>query len=202
MKNTLKALLLCAAAATLAACSASEEASMRSAFGMATPTPLAGTLEQNTLTVSAKVVSIDQRKRTAVLQGPDGERFTVKVDPSVRNLDKVQPGDMVSATYYESIVYEVKRPGQAVPGVNVAAAGDAAAPGQLPAAAAGRAVTVTSTIVGIDHKKGTVTLQPPDGGEPVTIRAQYPERLKAVSKGDLVEVTFTEAIAVGVEPQP
>lgn len=199
MKRILNVLMLGAVAAALAACSASEEQRMKSAFGMATPTPPSGTLEQNTLTVSATVVSIDHAKRTAVLQGPDGDRFTVKVDPSVPGLEKVKAGDTVAATYYESVVYQVRRAGQAAPGVNVAAAGDTTAPGQLPAAAAGRAITITSTIVGIDEKKGTVTLQPPDGGEPLVVKVQYPDRLRAVQKGDLVEVTYTEAIAIGVE---
>jgi hypothetical protein len=69
----------------------------------------------------------------------------------------------------------------------------------MPAAAAGRAVTVTSTIVGLDEKKGTVTLQPPDGGDPVTVKVRDPSKLKQVKKGDLVEVTYTEAVAIGVE---
>jgi Cu/Ag efflux protein CusF len=202
MQRKLIAALMCAGAVGLIGCSASEEQSMKSAFGMATPTPISGTLQQNSVTVSATVVKIDQAKRTAVLQGPDGNRFTVKVDDSVKNLGQVKAGDTVSATYIESIAYEVRPKGQAVPGVNVAAAGDAAQPGQLPAAAAGRAITVTSTIVGIDEKAGTVTLQPPDEGDPVTIKVQNPSRLKLVKKGDLVEVTYTEAVAIGVERNP
>ncbi len=202
MQRNLIAVLLCAGAVSLAGCSASEDSSLKSALGMATPTPISGTLQQNSITVSAKVVSVNQAKRTAVLQGPDGDSFTVKVDPSVQGLDKVKAGDTVAATYFESVAYEVKKPGEAAPGVNVATAGDGTKPGQLPAAAAGRAVTVTSTIVGIDEKKGTVTLQPPDAGDPVTVKVRDPSRLKAVKKGDLVEVTYTEAIAVGVEPKP
>jgi Cu/Ag efflux protein CusF len=201
MQRKLIAALLCAGAVTLVGCSASEESSMKSALGMATPTPISGTLQENSVTVSAKVVSVDQKNRTAVLQGPDGDQFKVKVDDSVKNFAQVKAGDTVSATYLESIAYEVRRPGDAAPGVNVAAVGGTAQPGQLPAAAAGRAVTVTSTIVGIDEKKGTVTLQPPDGGDPVTVKVRDPSRLKAVKKGDLVQVTYTEAVAIGVEPR-
>jgi Cu/Ag efflux protein CusF len=201
MMRNLTAVVFCAAAVALASCS-SVDSDMRSAMGMATPTPLAGTLEQNSVTVTAQVISIDQKKRTAVLQGPEGNRFTVKVDDRVKNLAQVKAGDSVAATYFESIAYEVKKPGQAVPGVNVAAAGDAAQAGQLPGAAVGRAVTVTSTIVGLDEKNGTVTLQPPDGGEPITIKVRDPSKLKQVKKGDLVEVTYTEALAIGVEAKP
>ncbi|MEO8603457.1 MAG: hypothetical protein ABI629_12845 [bacterium] len=201
MRNLAVVLLYGAAVAMMSSCSSMGN-DMKEAVGMATPTPLAGTLQQNSVTVSAKVISIDQKKRTAVLQGPDGDRFTVKVDPSVQNLDKVKAGDSVSATYFESLAYEVKKPGDAVPGVNVSTAGDAAKTNQLPAAAAGRAVTVTSTIVGIDENKGTVTLQPPDGSDPVTVKVRDPSKLKHVKKGDLVEVTYTEAVALGVEPKP
>jgi len=197
MIRNLTVVLLYAATVALVSCS-----TMSSDLGMGSKPPPSGTLQQNSMTVTAKVISVDAVKRTAVLQGPDGDRFTVKVDPSVQGLDKVKAGDTVSATYFESLAYEVKKPGDAVPGVNVAAAGDATKPSQLPAAAAGRAVTVTSTIVGLDEKKGTVTLQPPDGGDPVTVKVRDPSKLKQVKKGDLVEVTYTEAVAIGVEEKP
>ena len=60
---------------------------------------------------------------------------------------------------------------------------------------------VTSTIQAIDKKNGTVTLKAPDGTL-TTIKARNPAKLDKVTVGDLVEITYTEALAIGVEPAP
>ena len=62
-------------------------------------------------------------------------------------------------------------------------------------------LTVTSTIEAIDTRAGTVTLKSADG-ETITTKVRDPEKLKLVGVGDLVELTYTEAIAVSVEPAP
>ena len=57
---------------------------------------------------------------------------------------------------------------------------------------------VTATIAAIDKDAGTVTLRSADG-ELTTIKARHPENLERVVVGDLVEITYTEALAVSVE---
>jgi hypothetical protein len=54
------------------------------------------------------------------------------------------------------------------------------------------------TITSIDPTAGTVTLQGPTGNV-TTVKARDPRNLERVAVGDLVEVTYTEAIAVAVE---
>jgi hypothetical protein len=93
----------------------------------------------------------------------------------------------------------VKKPGQAVPGVAVAEDVATAKPGEKPAALGGRAVVVTSTIAAIDKQQGTVTLKALDG-ELTTIKVRNPSNLDKVTVGDLVEITYTEAVAIAVEP--
>ncbi len=45
---------------------------------------------------------------------------------------------------------------------------------------------------------GTVTLRGPDGGT-TTIKARNPDNLNRVAVGDLVDITYTEALAISVE---
>jgi len=116
----------------------------------------------------------------------------------VRNLPQVKVGDQVTVTYYESLAYEVKRPGTAVPGAEVAEGLGRAKLGEKPAGAAGRVTTLTATIAGIDKEAKTVTLKTADG-ETTTIKVRHPEKLDQVSVGDLVEITYTEAFAISVE---
>ena len=70
--------------------------------------------------------------------------------------------------------------------------------GEKPAGAGARVTTIVATIVGIDKAAGTVTLQGPTG-RATTIKARDPRNLERVAIGDLVEITYSEAVAVSVE---
>ena len=50
----------------------------------------------------------------------------------------------------------------------------------------------------IDKLAGTVTLRGPSG-DMTTIKARDPQKLDRVSVGDVVEITYTEAVAIAVE---
>jgi hypothetical protein len=60
-------------------------------------------------------------------------------------------------------------------------------------------VTVTGTIEAIDAKKKRVTLKGPEG-KTQEIKVKDPKNLKNVKVGDQVVLTYTEALAVSVEP--
>jgi Cu/Ag efflux protein CusF len=150
------------------------------------------------VTTTARVKALDQQTRYVTLERADGSEVTVYADPTVRNLSQVQVGDEVTAAYYESLAYEVKKPGTATPGATVAEEATRAKPGEKPGAAGARTTTAVVTITGIDSTAGTVTLQGPSG-RVTTVKARDPRNLERVAVGDLVEVTYTEAIAVAVD---
>ncbi len=61
------------------------------------------------VTITAKVLGIDRRRSTVTLEGPEGNRVTLKVqDP--RNLDKAEVGKLVQATYREAMAISVDKP--------------------------------------------------------------------------------------------
>ncbi len=76
-----------------------------------------------------------------------------------------------------------------------------AKPGERPAVAGARQVTVIADVVAVDPKASTITLKGPRGNTS-TLDVQNPDQFKVVKKGDQVEVTYTEAIALSVEPAP
>ena len=195
MKKISSAGMLLAALLTLAACAAkqSEQTSQS-----ATAPVVSGTIGESTQTVTATVEKIDLKKRLVTLKGPDGKSVTIEVDERVKNLPQVKKGDQVTATYYESAAYEVKKPGQAEPGVVVAGVVGSAKPGEMPAGVGAHTVTVTSTIEAIDKTAPSVTLKGPDG-DLVTVKVRHPEKLEHVKVGDLVEITYTQALAISVE---
>jgi len=147
----------------------------------------------------ATVEAVDPAARTVTLKGPRGKTFTVSVDDKVGNLSSLKVGDEVVAKYYEAIAFELKKPGEAVPGKSVKEGVAPAAGGPAGPGVGGRQVTVVATIEAIDLKKGTVTLKGPEG-KSVDVTARDPKNLKKVKVGDLVEITYTEALAISVEP--
>lgn len=161
-----------------------------------------GKIEQtNVVTVTATVQAIDYKKRNVTLLGPEGDTLTINAGPEVRNLDQVKRGDLVVVGYEESIALKLKKPGEAEPEAAVAEVTERANPGEKPAAAAADAVTVTAKIVKIDKKTKRVTLKGPEGNTAV-VAVKDPARLERVKVGDLVEITYTQALAISVEAAP
>jgi len=184
----------------IAGCAAqSKETAPPPAAVVAAPAaPVSGVVGENAVSATAKVKAIDLKTRRVTLQRADGSVVKFVAGDEVRNLPQVKVGDEVTVTYYESLAYEVKKPGQAAPGAVVAEGLERAKVGEKPGGAAGRVTTVTATIAGIDKAAGTVTLRTPDG-ESTTIKARNPDNLNRVSVGDLVEITYTEALAISVQ---
>ena len=147
--------------------------------------------------VTAEVTAIDLPTRLVTLKGPQGNTFTVYADDRVKNLPQVHVGDKVDISYYESLVWNVKKATEGTPGATVQEEMKSAKPGSKPAGAAARQVKATVTIEAIDLANGTVTLKGPQGNSR-TIKARNPENLKKVQVGDLVDITYTEALAVKV----
>jgi len=182
----------------LAGCAASSKETASTAPAVASKPLPSGTVGEKAVSATATVKAIDQKTRMVTLRRADGSQFTFRAGDEVRNLPQVKVGDTVTVTYYESLAYEVKKPGQGAPGAAMAEQVGRAPAGDKPGIAGARVATVTTTIAAIDKAAGTVTLRGPEGNAE-TIKVRYPEKLNQVSVGDLVEITYTEALGVAVE---
>jgi Cu/Ag efflux protein CusF len=172
-----------------------------STSGQTAATPAAplpgGTVSEGLVSATARVKAIDQATRMVTLERADGSVVKFRAGEEVRNLPQVKVGDQVTATYYESMAFQVRKAGDTQMGAIVGEEMARAKPGAKPGAANARVTTVTTRITGIDKQAGTVTLQDPEGAN-VTVKARYPENLERVAVGDLVEITLTEAVAISV----
>jgi len=150
--------------------------------------------------VTATVTKVDQTTREVTVKSQDGKEYSFVAGDDVKNLAQVKAGDVITATYAEAFVYEVKKGGQAIAPAT-AVAGGSAAPGMKPEGAIARQTTVTVLITAIDPKVPSVTFKGPKGNTR-TIKVLHPEKLQGVSVGDTVEITYTEALAIKVEEAP
>jgi Cu/Ag efflux protein CusF len=156
-------------------------------------------MKEQVINMSATVEAIDLNKRIVTLKGSQGNVFDLKVGEEAKNLAQVKVGDQVNVKYYESLAYEVKKAGAATGGAEATGAVATAKPGEKPAGVVAGQVTVTATIEKIDTKKQYVSLKMPEG-KILEVKVKDPNNLKNVKKGDQVVLTYTEALALSVEP--
>ena len=150
------------------------------------------------VTVSATVQSIDLTTREVVLKGEDGKTATVVVPEGIANLDKLKVGDTVKTTYAVAIAAQILKPGEQPSMADVSAAKQGG--GEIVSA---RQTSAVLKVVSVDTAANTVTLTGPRGNtETVKVkRPELQEKLKTLKPGDDVQITFTEATAIQVEPK-
>lgn len=151
--------------------------------------------------MSAQVVGIDKATRTVTLKGPKGNVVDIVAGDEVKNFDQIKVGDLVVARYVQALTLELKKTKVAAGEPTVREEAAKAKAGERPAVAGGRQVTVIAEVTAVDPQKSTITLKGPRGNE-VTLDVRNPEQFKVVKKGDQVEATYTEALALSVEPAP
>ena len=163
------------------------------------PAPVAGSIGEDTVTGTATVQRINLKTRHVTLKGADGKTVTIVAGPEVRNLAQVKKGDVVRITYHESMAYKVEKPGKGgSPGVSTSTDVSRAQLGEKPGGSVTSTVTVRVTITAIDKAGSHVTLRGPKGDLRV-VKVRDPSKLDAVHVGDVVDITYTEALAVAVE---
>jgi len=149
------------------------------------------------VTMKATVEAIDHTNRTVTLKGPKGEMMTLPVDESVERFDQVKVGDRITAEYYESVAYDIRKAGEpAAPDTAAATAG--ALPGDKPAGAALGMTVTTVTIEAIDPEIPAVSVRTSDGSI-LSFRIRHKKNLKGVSVGDQVVITQTAALMISVD---
>ena len=151
-----------------------------------------------TVELTATITAIDAATRAVTMKGPQGNELTITAGSEVKNFAQMKVGDQVKVQYIEALTLELKK-GSTAPVSRTDTAGvGSAKPGERPAGAAGRQVTVMAEVVALDSAKQVVTLRGPQ--RTVELKVNDPEQFKRVAKGDRVEATYTEAVAIAIEP--
>ncbi len=125
-------------------------------------------------------------------------RLTQSHHTLTRNLGQVKVGDIVMAEYVQSLSIEVFANEGYEPGAGELAVAGRSEEGAMPALTAIDALVVTATVEEINLEANTFKLKGP-AGEIKEYEARDPENLKKAAVGDLVVITYTEAVAISVE---
>ena len=148
--------------------------------------------------VTAKIEAIDHTSRMVTLKDKDGDLETIYAGPEVKRFDELKVGDTVTFRYYESVAYQIRKPGQ--PG-QAPASGDpkvTRGTGAKPSGTVAQQMTATVTIKAIDAKVPSVTVLT-DDGRTASFKVDDKKNLAGLKAGDKVEITYTQAFVVSVK---
>jgi Cu/Ag efflux protein CusF len=147
----------------------------------------------------ATITAIDRGNRLVTVQDQSGKEVIAEVPVGVANLDEVQVGDQVVVSYSMALAWKVRPAGQDSAAFSADAMASHSKPGDKVASSVGKSATMSGKITAIDLEQGTVTLAWEDGTSD-TIKARDPANLKKVKVGDVVDILYSEALAVALRP--
>ena len=150
------------------------------------------------VTETFTIVAIDQTNRMVTLKDKDGYTDSIYAGPEVKRFNELKVGDKVTVRYYESVVYQIQKPG-ATPVPSGEQAGIVRGKGPKPGGTISRQITATVTVTAIDMKVPSVTIKMDDGSVS-SFKVEDKKNLEGVKVGDRVQITYTEALAISVAP--
>ena len=147
--------------------------------------------------LQGKIKSVDQAKRTVVVVGPQGNEVEVSVGDKVKNFSQIAKGDLVTLTFMQAVLAELKKVGAGGIRERVESQhAHTAPPGEKPAGAIERTISVVADVVAINAKAQTVTVRGPRRS--IEVAVNDPALLNGLKIGDQVEARYIEAVAVEV----
>jgi len=151
----------------------------------------------NTVKISATITGIDATKRSLTLRNDKGEEDTFSVGPGVQRFDELKVGQKVNITYYESMVFQLLKPGEKGSPASFDAAVNRAK-SALPAGTIATQEKMTVTVKAIDSTVPSVTVTT-DDGRVVTRKIENKKNIENLKPGDKIDITYTQALVTSVE---
>src|SRR4051812_12054718 len=146
------------------------------------------------------VTGIDRSARAVTLQNAEGEKKTVKVPPEVKAYDTLTVGARIDITYQESLAVAM------MPTGSKPSMSERSVDGKAEGAVAGgaRELQISAEVVSVDAAANTVTFKGPKGQlKTLTVAdPQMQKKLPSLKPGQVVQFTYTEAVAASIRPAP
>jgi hypothetical protein len=154
--------------------------------------------------VVATVTAIDMEKRLVTIEGADGDSIVVKASEKVKNLPQVEVGDKVIIKYFKSVTADIVKLGKdEMLGTEVIGAKASAPLGEKPAGAGVVEMTRRVEVVFVDPIQKYISVRDPDRGLRKVSLKESPDLqhyLNELKKGDVIQMRYTDAMAIEVVP--
>jgi Cu/Ag efflux protein CusF len=148
--------------------------------------------------MTATIEAIDHANRVITLKDEDGNTETILAGPQLKRFDELKVGQTVTFRYHESVVYQIRKPGEAAAPTAAGKETLVRGEGAKPSATVSRQDTATVTVKAIDAAVPAVTVTTEDGRD-MSFKVSDKKNLEGVKVGDRVEITYTAALAIAVK---
>ena len=152
------------------------------------------------VTVQLQVCGVFKSDRTLWVFKP-GEPENVQsyyISEEAKNFDQLAVGDLITITYYETVVLSLNKPGEA-PEEKDDKVLVTAAKGEIPGGVSVEVHEISAIVKAYDAETGIVTLMGPRGNTMTTIVSDEVWASGIVNVGEVVHVRYTETLAISVE---
>lgn len=160
-------------------------------------------LDRQEIALETTILNVDPIKNTVTVRGPEGREETVEVGADIRKRDKLKPGDQVDTHYLRAIALQVLPAQSDQPGIEYSGGTNASNDADNSVIQSHYTETVTTTLSAIDMVHDTVTLTGADGHARIIDVRELDKRddFAKLKVGDLVRVTYVEALAISLDPK-
>ena len=163
----------------------------------ALPQAQAPVTKANVVKVTATIQAIDATTRTVTLRDDKGNEDSFSVGPAVQRFNELKVGQKVNITYYESIVFQLVKPGEKGGGESLDVALNRAK-SALPAGTVATQDKATVTVQAVDPNVPSITVTTADG-RVVTRKIEDKKNIAGLKPGDKIDITYTRAVLTSVQ---
>lgn len=152
------------------------------------------------ITLQGRITALDARTRVVTVTGADGSSIDVVAGSDVRNFSQLKVGDNVTLDYTAAIALDLQPAGSAPVGVTRSQAGTVPIRGATPGGARSNTVEIVTEVAAVDPVANTIALRGPRGNTQIIAveREDLRAKLPSVKRGDLLKISYTEAVALGI----
>jgi hypothetical protein len=154
----------------------------------------------DTTLTKAVVESVDLAAMTAKLKMESGKILEVKLDPKVKNLDKIKPGDAMEMKKTISLLLYLKRDDADPQAYKLRDVQYDTTPKGKPVKYIVETNVSSAIVKNFDKKGRTITLEGADGKTSKYKLTRDVKGFSDVRKGDRIVAKYTESVAVMVKP--
>ena len=158
-------------------------------------------LKVEEVSLETVVLEIDRAKRKITLADQSGNKVTMDAS-EVQRFNEIEVGDRVLATYVTLLGAEFREPTAAEKETPLVVLGAAERASLIedPGAFAGALIKAVVTVENIDKANRLVTIKGPRGNY-VTLPVQDPVLLQDLELGEVVIMTYGEAVGIALQKQ-
>ena len=153
----------------------------------------------NLVTMQGTVTSIVKETREVTLMGPTGDLVTITASDGVERFDEIAVNDVITFEYWTYMKAEFRKPTpeELAEPLVIIEEGGKAPEGMDPAAVVGAVVKAVVTIEILNRPYMLATIRGPRGNY-MTIQMEDTELITQLNIGQVVILTYAEAIAVSL----